>query len=318
LAGSEAPADMTRILCTGGAGYIGTTLAPLLLEARHHVTVLDRFPQGMPFLAACCANPRFDVVRGDIRDWSTVGPLVARHDVVINLAALVGAPICAAHPFDAESINREAVKHLAAGMSPDQLLLQPTSDSGYGVGYQANVCTEDHPLNPTSLYARSKVEAEKHVLGVGGVSFRLASVFGMSPRMRLDLIANEFVWRAVTDRSVVLFEGHFRRNFVHVRDVCAAFIRAIDAPDGMRGKAFNCGATSEMMTKRQLCERIAKQVPFEWFESETGFDPDRRDFVVANDRLEATGWVARYSVDDGIAELVRGYRMLSKGGFFNA
>src|SRR5271155_617852 len=230
-----------RLLVTGGCGYIGTTLVPLLLEARHRVTVLDRFPQGMPFLAPCCANPRFDAVRGDVRDWGTVGPLVARHDVVVNLAALVGAPICAANPIDAETINHTAAACLAEGLSPDQLLLQPTSDSGYGIGYQANVCTEDHALNPTSLYARTKVAAEQAVLGRNGISFRLASVFGMSPRMRLDLIVNSFVWSAVTEGSVVLFEGHFRRNFVHIRDVCAAFMRAIDDPTPMRGKAFNCG-----------------------------------------------------------------------------
>lgn len=307
-----------RILCTGAAGYIGTALVPLLLDRGHHVTALDRFPQGMPFLASCCASERFEVVRGDVRDAGLVRPLVAQADAVVNLAALVGAPICNVHTDDALTINQHAVAWLASVLSRDQIMVQPTSDSGYGVGYQANVCTEDHALNPTSLYARTKVEAEKHVLGAGGISLRLASVFGMSPRMRLDLILNEFVWRAVTDRSVVLFEGHFRRNFVHVRDVAGAFIRAIEGGEDMRGKAFNCGATSEMMTKRQLCERIARQVPgFEWHKSATMFDPDRRDFIVSNERLEATGWQAQYTVDLGITELKSGFSMMHKGTFFN-
>jgi nucleoside-diphosphate-sugar epimerase len=308
------------VLCTGAAGYLGTTLVPLLLAAGHHVTALDRFPQGMPFLAGCCADPKFDVVKADVRDVrvTTTGYLHS-YDCVINLAALVGAPLCNAEQRDAFLVNEDWTKYLSEQCSGSALLIQPTSDSGYGIGYEANVCTEDHPMNPTSLYARTKVEAEKHVLGVGGISFRLASVFGASPRMRLDLILNEFVWRAVHDRSVVLFEGHFRRNFVHVRDVARAFLLALEAPDAMRGQAFNCGATSEMMTKRQLCERIALQVPgFEWHESAAKFDPDRRDFVVSNERLEATGWRAQHTVDEGIAELLKLYRTMGKGAFFNA
>ena len=309
-----------RVLVTGGAGYLGTTMVPMMLDKGWHVTVLDRFPQGMPFLAGCCANPRFDAVKGDIRDDRILAEVVPNHDVVINLAAIVGAPACDMDAAAATAINHHAVIYMQTHLlGRGQLLLQPTSDSGYGVGYQANVCTEEHALNPTSLYARTKVAAEQHVISANGISLRLASVFGMSPRMRIDLIANEFVWRAVHDRSVVLFEGHFRRNFVHVRDVSRAFIHAIESQDDMRGNAFNCGASSEMMTKRQLCEKIAAHVPgFEYHESVGKFDPDRRDFVVANDKLEATGWKAEHTIDMGIVELLKGYRMLSKGGFFNA
>lgn len=307
-----------KVLVTGGAGYLGTTLVPKLLGAGHHVTVFDTFAQGIPFLASCCASPKFNAVQADVRDFRNLRHAVAAHDAVINLAALVGAPICDRRPMDALLINQNAVEVIARALSPHQLLLQPTSDSGYGVGYQANVCTEEHALNPTSLYANTKVAAERFVLGVGGVSLRLASVFGMSPRMRLDLIVNEFVWRAVHDRSVVLFESHFRRNFVHVRDVAAAFVHAIEHYDDMGGNAFNCGRSAEMMTKRQLCEKIARHVlGFEYHESETAHDPDRRDFVVSNEKLEATGWQSKTSLDAGIIELVKGYAMMSKGMFFN-
>lgn len=306
-----------NILCSGGAGYIGSMLVPRLLHRGWNVTVLDRFPYGLPFLAGCCDNPRFKAIRGDIGHPETLD-LVTRNDIIINLAALVGAPVCDQNKVDALQTNQFAPVSIASRLSRNQLMIQPTSDSGYGVGYEANVCTEEHALNPTSLYGRTKVEAEKAVIGSGGISLRLASVFGMSPRMRLDLMVNEFVWRAVHDRSVVLFEGHFRRNFVHVRDVVAAMLHAVDCAEDMRGNAFNCGASSEMMTKRELCEKVARHAPgFEWHESATGFDPDRRDYIVSNEKLEATGWRPKHTLDDGIRELLRGYAMMTKGAFFN-
>ena len=280
-----------RILVTGAGGYLGSMLVPRLLHRDWRVTAFDLFPRGMPFLAACCADRNLDIVNGDIRelDAATLG----RHDLIINLAAIVGAPACDRDPVNSWHINCDAVERVCSLLSRRQMLIQPTSDSGYGVGYATEMCTEQSPLNPVSLYGRSKVEAEKSVLAFGGVSLRLASVFGMSPRMRLDLMVNEFVWRAVQDRSVVLFESHFRRNFVHIRDVVSAFLHAIDNYDAMRGEAFNCGLTSANMTKRQLCEKIAEHVPgFEFYESASGVDPDRRDYVVSNaeagsDRLGA-------------------------------
>lgn len=308
-----------RILVTGGAGFIGSVLVPRLLHRGWHVTVLDRFPQGMPFLAQCCADPKFDAIRGDIGNDPTPR-LIQEHDAVVNLAGLVGAPACDQNPADARRTNAVAVREIALlAKACNKMLLQPTSDSGYGIGYEADFCTEESPLNPVSLYGRTKVEAEKYVLAAGGVSLRLASVFGMSPRMRLDLMVNEFVWRAVHDRAVVLFESHFRRNFVHIRDVVAAFLHAIDNYDTMNGQAFNCGLSSANMTKRQLAEKIKEHVPaFEIYESATGHDPDRRDYVVSNAKLEATGWAPRHTLDDGIKELITGYRMMGKGGFFNA
>lgn len=306
-----------KVLVTGGGGYLGTTLVPMMLAKDWYVTVLDRFPHGMPFLAACCANPRFDAMRGDILNLRPLHPL-DRFDAVVNLAGIVGAPACDANKADATATNLTGARSIAGLMRKHQILVQPTSDSGYGVGYSANICTEEHALNPTSLYGRTKVEAEKHILFAGGISLRLASVFGTSPRMRVDLIVNEFVWRAVHDRSVVLFEGHFRRNFVHVRDVARAFIHAVENGEKMRGNAFNCGASTQMMTKRELCDRIAEHVPgFEYHESTGKFDPDRRDYIVSTEKLEATGWQPQHSVDSGIVELLKLYRTMGKGPWFN-
>ena len=308
-----------RILCTGAGGYIGSMLIPRLLHRGWHVTALDRWPHGAPYLAASCASPGLDIVRADVRD-SSARRHIFGHTYVINLAALVGAPVCDAHAVEAVAVNQDWPDALAEMADHEGTrLIQPTSDSGYGIGYAADFCTEESPLNPVSLYGRTKVEAEKHILGAGGVSLRLASVFGMSPRMRLDLMVNEFVWRAVNDRAVVLFESHFRRNFVHIRDVCAAFLHAVDNYESMRGQAYNCGLSSANMTKRQLCEKIAQHCPgFEFYESKTGADPDRRDYIVSNDKLEKTGWEPRHSLDEGIRELMRGYRMMGKGAFYNA
>lgn len=307
-----------RVLVTGAAGFLGSTLVPILLARGYHVTALDRFPQGMPFLAACCSDPKFDVVRLDVKQTASLAVTAARHDVIINLAALVGAPVCDLNRMEADYVNVTCAASLASGLGPKQMMIQPTSDSGYGIGYATDLCTEESPLNPVSLYGRTKVEAEKHVLAAGGVSLRLASVFGMSPRMRIDLMVNEFVWRAVNDRAVVLFESHFRRNFVHIRDVCSAFLHAIDNYDAMRGQAFNCGLSSANMTKADLCRKIAEHVPFEFYESATGHDPDRRDYIVSNAKLEATGWSPKHTLDMGIQELIKGYRMMGKGAFFNA
>lgn len=308
-----------KILVTGGAGYIGSVLVPKLLESGHQVTVLDRFPDGGTQLVAACVNPGFEPVRGDVRDLRLLDQLVPKADVIFPLAALVGAPLCEEDPYSATTINRDAVLELVKRVGKQQRLIFPTTNSGYGVGEKDQFCTEETPLRPISLYGTTKVEAEQAVLDSGvGISFRLATVFGLSPRMRIDLLVNDFTWRAVTDRAVVLFESHFKRNYIHVRDVVSAFMHGLGNYDRMRGQAYNVGLSDANLSKAELCARIQKQVPgFVYLEAPIGEDPDKRDYIVSNAKLEATGWQPKWSLDAGIAELIKGYRMLRNSRYAN-
>ncbi len=308
------------ILVTGGAGYLGSVLVPELLIAGHRVTVLDNFMYAQNSLAHLCANPQFDVVNGDARTAGTLSRLVSKADVVIPLAALVGAPLCKKDPIAATSTNRDAIATLCKMLSPGQRVVMPTTNSGYGIGEAGKFCTEDTPLRPVSLYGRDKVAAEEIVLGrENAISLRLATVFGMSPRMRIDLLVNDFVYRAVTDRFVVLFEAHFKRNYLHIRDVARAFLHAIDNFDCMRGRPYNVGLSDANLSKAELCERIKAEVPdFIYLEAPVGEDPDKRDYIVSNARIEATGYRTRYSLDDGVRELVKGFRMIRNTVYVNA
>ena len=246
-----------KILITGGAGYLGSVLVPHLLALGHHVTVVDALLYRQATLLDCCANPAFEFVRGDCRDERVMAPLVRQADYILPFAAIVGAPACDRDQLAATSTNRDAVALIARLRSPSQRVLVPITNSGYGIGTPGVLCTEDSPLRPVSLYGRTKVEAERIVLDTGeAVSFRLATVFGASPRMRLDLLVNDFVYRAVTDRTVVLFEAHFKRNYIHVRDVARVFVHGIEHYDAMRGRSYNVGLSDANLSKRELCERI--------------------------------------------------------------
>jgi len=308
-----------RVLVTGGGGYIGSVLVPDLLAQGLAVTVVDTFRSSGTALASCCRYPCFEAVRGDVRDESLMRSLVARADVILPLAALVGAPLCDRDPSAAVGVNRDSILMLLRLLSRDQKLVFPTSNSGYGVGERDRYCTEESPLRPVSLYGRTKVEAEQAILDRGqGVTLRLATVFGMSPRMRLDLLVNDLTYRAVKDRVAVIFEGHFRRNYIHVRDVARAFVHAIESYDGMNGRPYNVGLSEANLSKVELCQAIQRHVPdFTYVEAPVGEDPDKRDYVVSNARLEATGFLPRWSLDDGIAELVRGYQMLANSRYSN-
>ena len=309
-----------RILITGGAGYIGSILTPLLLDRGFSVTVLDNLLFGQASLLDCCINPNFAFIHGDISDRSIVKKLLVSHDIVIPLAAIVGAPACSQNPALAKLVNEEAPLWMLKQLSVDQSVVFPTTNSGYGVGDAESYRDESSPLRPISDYAKAKVKIEEAYLQVGNsVSFRLATVFGMSPRMRMDLLVNDFVYRAVKDSFIVLFEEHFRRNYIHIRDVARAFSFGIDNFSHMSGQAFNVGLSTANLTKMQLCEKIKEHVPtFQIYVSTEGSDPDQRDYVVSNEKLEALGWVPSYSLDIGIDELVKGYQIVKPNLYANA
>lgn len=300
------------VLVTGGAGYLGSILVPALLDAGFAVTVLDNFMYRQNSLSAVCHHPRFDVVDGDARQTALLAPLVKKADIVIPLAALVGAPLCNKDPIGATTTNRDAIATLTDMLSPAQCVIMPITNSGYGVGEAGKFCTEETPMRPISLYGRDKTEAERIVLERdNSISLRLATVFGMAPRMRIDLLVNDFVYRAVNDRFVVLFEAHFKRNYIHIRDVARAFLHSIENFEAMKGGPYNVGLSDANLSKAELCERIKLQVPnFVWLEAPVGEDPDKRDYIVSNSKIERTGFMPAFSLDDGIRELIKGYRMI--------
>jgi len=308
-----------KVLVTGGAGYIGSVLVPALLDAGYHVTVLDNFLFGQAPLLECCHREGFEIVRGDCRDERVVAPLVKEADVIIPLAALVGAPLCNIDRLGAETINRDAVRLLCRLASPAQKIVIPTTNSGYGIGEKGKFCTEETPLRPLSLYGTTKCDAEAAVLErENGLSFRFATIFGLSPRMRLDLLVNDFVHRAVTDRAVVIFEGHFKRNYFHIRDVANAFLHALTNFQEMRGRPYNAGLEDANLSKLELCAEIQKQLPgFVFLEAPIGEDPDKRDYIVSNARLLTTGFRPQFDLQRGIAELVKGYRIIRNSRFSN-
>ena len=310
---------MTRVLVTGGAGYIGSILVPSLLDRGFAVTVVDNFMYGQDSLAAVCYRPDFTMVRGDVRSMETMRPLLQKADVIIPLAALVGAPLCDRNPEAATSTNLGAIVQMLGVIGREQRVLLPVTNSGYGIGEKHAHCTEETPLRPVTLYGRTKVEAEQAVLERGNaISFRLATVFGMSPRMRLDLLVNDFTYRACTDRFVVLFESHFKRNYLHVRDVAQAFLHGIDRYDEMSGQVYNVGLSDANLSKLELCERIKSHVPsFMVYESAIGQDPDKRDYIISNEKIERTGYRPRFSLDDGIRELVKGFAMIRNTKYSN-
>jgi nucleoside-diphosphate-sugar epimerase len=310
----------SRILVTGGAGYLGSILCEHLLAAGHRVTVLDNLMYGQHSLFHLCAYPAFEFVLGDARDERVLTTLVSEADAIIPLAAVVGAPACDRDPMLATSVNLDAIRLLNRLRSPSQLVVFPTTNSGYGTTSGEIACTEDSLLVPVSLYGRDKVEAEAELLGSPNVvTLRLATVFGMSPRLRLDLLVNHFVYAAVTDGYLVVFEKHFKRNFIHVRDVADCFVHCLDHAGEMIGRAYNAGLDEANVSKAELARAIQAQVPrFYVHFSEVGTDPDKRNYVVSNERLRKAGFEARRALADGIRELLTGYRMLGRGAHRNA
>lgn len=299
-----------KILVTGGAGYLGSILVEGLLHhlSGHEVVVVDTFEHGCLSLAHLVALPRLTILREPVIGTHTDGV-----DAIIHLAAIVGAPACEVRPNEASSINEQLTNLLAFHAKRSGIpIIYPCTNSGYGIGGE-ETCTEESPLNPISIYGQTKMFGEGWVIGAGGVSLRLATLFGWSPRMRRDLLVNDLTWRAVRDQTAVIFEGGFRRNFLHVRDAARAFIHVLDNWDAMKGQVYNVGDTRANTTKIGLCQAIAEVVPgFRYLTSDVGEDPDKRDYIVSNHKIEATGWRPNFSLHDGIRELVRGYAMMRR------
>ena len=309
----------TRILVTGGAGYIGSVLVPALLKEHYEVTVLDPFLFGQATLLDSCIDPNLKVVRGDCRDKATLEKLLRNADAIIPLAAIVGAPACALDQVAATSINLDAIKMLLSLRSKQQRIVLPNTNSGYGIGEAGVACTEKSPLRPISLYGKTKVQAEAAALEAGNaVTFRLATVFGLSPRMRIDLLVNDFVHRAVMDRAVTVFEGHAKRNYIHVRDVARAFVHALANFETMKNEPYNVGLSDANLSKIELCEQIKKHLPyFVYLEAPIGEDPDKRNYIVSNEKIEKTGFRPKYGLNDGIVELIKGFTILRNSKYTN-
>ena len=308
-----------KILITGAAGYIGSTLVPELLKRGHQLVVIDNFMYNQNSLLDCCHDTKLNIIRGDVRNKELVSKSLKDVDAIFPLACLTGAPLCSKDPFNAKAVNLDAINMILDLRRKNQIIIFPTTNSGYGIGQKGIYCTEETPLKPVSLYGKLKVETEKILLDSGNcITLRLATVFGISPRMRLDLLVNDFVYRAVTDKYLVLFQARFKRNYIHIRDVAKAFAHCLENFDQMKNEPYNVGLSNANLSKWELCEEIKKQVPdFYFVESPIGEDPDKRDYIVSDEKIERTGFKPDISLQMGIAELIKGYQIIRRNQFSN-
>jgi len=308
-----------KILVTGAAGYIGSILVPELLKNNYSVIAVDNFMYNQASLLDCCYDKKLSIIRGDARDKDLISRCLKGVDAVLPLACFTGAPLCDKNPFEAKAVIVDAVKMILDLRRKDQKIIYPTTNSGYGIGQKDSFCTEETPLKPVSLYGKLKVEIENILLDSGNcVTLRLATAFGVSPRMRLDLLVNDFVYRAVIDRFIIVFQSHFKRNFIHVRDVAKAFMHALKNFESMKNQPYNVGLSKANLSKWELCGEIKKQLPqFYFVEASVGEDPDKRDYIVSNEKIEKTGFKPDFSLDDGITELIKCFQIIRKNQFSN-
>ncbi|KAF0135254.1 MAG: NAD-dependent epimerase/dehydratase [Candidatus Saganbacteria bacterium] len=308
-----------KILVTGGAGYLGSVMVPELLKQGHAVAVLDNFMYGQTSLLECCYDKKLEIIRGDTRDKELVRKHMKDMDAIFPLACLTGAPLCNKDPIAAHTVIVDAIKMILSLRCKDQVIIYPTTNSGYGIGQKGKHCTEATPLNPISIYGKIKVEAENLLLAAGNaITLRLATAFGVSPRMRLDLLVNDFTYRAFYDRFIVLFEAHFNRNYIHVRDIARAFIHSLDNFEKMKNEPYNVGLSDANLSKLELCQEIKKLIPdFYFVEAEVGEDPDKRDYIVSNEKIERTGFKPQVSLQEGIAELIKAFRIIKRNQYAN-
>lgn len=324
-----------KILITGGAGYLGSVLIDKIFKAASNwenhksdfsypsasmshflpnveqVTVYDNLMYKQTTLLDQCYRKDFRFVYGDVRDEKKLHIEMADHDVIIPLAALVGAPLCERNPKNSFDINYAHIAYLTKYAPYGTKIIYPNTNSGYGIGTKDEFCTEESPLNPISIYGKTKCMAEDSILERGGIAFRLATVFGLSPRPRLDLLVNDFVYKAVNDKYIVLFESHFKRNYIHIQDVALTFIYMINNYYNLKGNVFNVGLSNANLSKLELAEKIKQYIPeFVIKQDDYAKDPDKRDYIVSNEKLEKTGWKPYYSLDDGIQELIKGYEII--------
>lgn len=299
-----------KVLITGGAGYLGSVLAELLLEYDYEVTVLDNLLYKQTSLLHLCNDKNFTFIKGDVTNKEKLQRLVEQNDIIIPLAAIVGAPACDANKELATAINFTQIKDIVDILRHDQKLLMPNTNSQYGSSDK--IITEDSPFNPLSHYAVTKCDAEDYIMNnKNGICLRLATVFGASPRMRTDLLVNDFTYRALTDGVLVLFQSHFKRNYIHVKDIALTFLFCIENYDKLRGEVFNVGLSEANFDKLELASIINKHIPnLVIIENDFDSDFDNRNYIVSNEKLESYGWKPKYSIDDGVKELLKAYKMV--------
>lgn len=309
---------MNKVLILGGAGYIGSELTGKLLDSGHKVTVIDNLTYGGDSLLRYSGNPNFDFENIDARQYNDIKPFLAKSDIILPLQALVGFPLCERKSVEATQVNYESNKWIAENKSKDQIIIYPCTNSGYGAVKNNIPCTEESPMNPISVYGKTKVVAETVYRNTDNcTTMRLATVFGPSSRIRTDLLVNNFVWKALKDRSIVLYECAFMRNYIHIWDICNAFNFIIDNWNTCKNDTFNVGNDAINCNKLQLAEQIQKHVKFEIIKAEINTDPDVRNYIVSSQKFYSKGFKCEYSLDEGIQQLIKTYKLIDKPFYGN-